>query len=307
MHVQVLTDQPWDVAADVLAVPIVGEPAFDGSLGELDRRSGGELRTLAAFGELTGKRYASALAPGGETSVGRLLAVAAGPADELDRQVVLRIAAAVERRLGGRRVTRLAIWLGELGEHLPGGLATAAEQLARGVVEGSYEPGAIYRESVESAPPAIEELLLVAPGADGPALQRAADRGRIIGEGANVARTLSNRSSNDISPAVLAEEARAVAERHGLAIEVLSPEQATELGMGMFMAVGRGSDNPPRLIVLRSGAAGEKDALGRHLALVGKGVTFDSGGISIKPADRMEEMKMDKTGACTVIAAIATV
>ncbi len=307
MHIQVLTDQPWDVAADVLAVPIVGEPAFDGSLGELDRRSGGELRTLAAFGELTGKRYSTALAAAGELPTGRLLAVAAGPADELDRQVVLRIAAAVERRLGGRRVTRLAIWLRELGEHLPGGLATAAEQLARGVVEGSYEPGAIYRESVESAPPAIEELLLVAPGADGPALQRAADRGRIIGEGANLARTLSNRSSNDISPAVLAEEARAVAERHGLAIEVLGPEQATELGMGMFMAVGRGSDNPPRLIVLRSGAAGEKDALDRHLALVGKGVTFDSGGISIKPADRMEEMKMDKTGACTVIAAIATV
>jgi leucyl aminopeptidase len=77
--------------------------------------------------------------------------------------------------------------------------------------------------------------------------------------------------------------------------------------MGMFLAVGRGSDNPPRMIVLRSGEAGAKDAVGRHLAIVGKGVCFDSGGISIKPADRMEEMKMDKTGACTVIAAIATV
>ena len=77
--------------------------------------------------------------------------------------------------------------------------------------------------------------------------------------------------------------------------------------MGMFMAVGQGSDNPPRMIVMRSGGEGERDALGRHLALVGKGVCFDSGGISIKPADRMEEMKMDKTGACTVIAAIATV
>ena len=77
--------------------------------------------------------------------------------------------------------------------------------------------------------------------------------------------------------------------------------------MGMFMAVGRGSDNPPRMIVMRSGGEGERDALGRHLAIVGKGVCFDSGGISIKPADRMEEMKMDKTGACTVIAAIATV
>ena len=77
--------------------------------------------------------------------------------------------------------------------------------------------------------------------------------------------------------------------------------------MGMFMAVGRGSDNPPRMIVMRSGEEGERDALGRHLAIVGKGVCFDSGGISIKPSDRMEEMKMDKTGACTVIAAIATV
>ena len=76
--------------------------------------------------------------------------------------------------------------------------------------------------------------------------------------------------------------------------------------MGMFLAVGQGSHNPPRMIVLRSGDEGAKDALGRTLALVGKGVCFDSGGISIKPADRMEEMKMDKTGACTVIAAIAT-
>ncbi len=75
----------------------------------------------------------------------------------------------------------------------------------------------------------------------------------------------------------------------------------------MFLAVGRGSDNPPRMIVLRSGKAGQKDALGRHLAIIGKGVCFDSGGISIKPADRMEEMKMDKTGAATVIAAIETV
>src|SRR5215510_5593877 len=77
--------------------------------------------------------------------------------------------------------------------------------------------------------------------------------------------------------------------------------------MGMFMAVGRGSDNPPQMILLRSGGEGERDALDRHLAIVGKGVCFDSGGISIKPADRMDEMKTDKTGACTVIAAIATV
>src|SRR5205823_4695686 len=90
-------------------------------------------------------------------------------------------------------------------------------------------------------------------------------------------------------------------------IDVIEPDRARELGMGMFLAVGQGSDNPPRMIVMRSGGEGEKDNLDRHLAIVGKGVCFDSGGISIKPSDRMEEMKMDKIGACTVIAAIATV
>jgi leucyl aminopeptidase len=87
---------------------------------------------------------------------------------------------------------------------------------------------------------------------------------------------------------------------------VIDERRAAELGMGLFLAVGKGSDNPPRMIVLRSGGEAEKDALGRHLALVGKGVTFDSGGISIKSADRMEEMKTDKTGACTVLAATVT-
>jgi leucyl aminopeptidase len=307
MQLRIITDQPWQAAADVLAVPIVGEPAFDGALAELDRRSGGELAALAAFGELTGKRYHAALAASGDLPAGRLLAVGAGPGDMINRETIHRLGATIERRLGGRAVHSLAIWLGDLGAHVDGGEATVAELLARGVVEGSYEPKAIYLATVESAPPALDELILVAPGADATALARAADRGRIMGEGANVARTLANRASNDVSPIVLADAARDIAARNGLSIDVIEPEQAAELGMGMFLAVGRGSDNPPRMIVLRSGEAGQPDALGRHLALVGKGVCFDSGGISIKPADRMEEMKMDKTGAATVIAAIETV
>ena len=182
-----------------------------------------------------------------------------------------------------------------------------AELLVRGVVEGTYEPQAIYRDKVDTAPPTLDELILVAPGADAAALAKAAERGRIMGEGANTARTLANRASNDVSPAVLADEARAIAERNGLWIDVIEPDRARELGMGMFLAVGQGSDNPPQMIVMRSGSEGQKDKLGRHLAIIGKGVCFDSGGISIKPSDRMEEMKMDKTGAATVIAAIETV
>jgi leucyl aminopeptidase len=307
MQLRVVSDQPWDVAADVLAVPFVGEPAFEGALGEIDRRSGSELRALTEFGELKAERYATAIVAPGELRAGRLMAIAAGPADELTRQIVLRVGSAVERRLGGRSVKCLAIWLGDLAGRIDGGAGAVAELLARGVVEGSFEPAGIYRHEVKFAPPALDELILVAPGASAGVLTSAAERGVIIGEGANLARGIANRSANDVSPEVLAEEARAVAERHGLSIEVLGPDKAAELGMGMFLAVGRGSDNPPRMIVLRSGAPGALDAAGRHLAIVGKGVCFDSGGISIKPADRMEEMKMDKTGACTVIAAIATV
>lgn len=307
MQVRIDTDQPWEVRADLLAVPIIGDPAFEGPLAEIDRRSGGELRALHAFGELKSKRYSTALGAPGELPAGRVLAVSAGPADELDRETVVRVGATIERRLGGRSARSVAVWLDPLAGAIDGGAEAAAELIARGVVEGSYDPKTIYRDDAEGAPPALDELILVAPGSDRGALERAAERGVILGEGSNTARTLANRSANDVSPEVLAEEARALAERHGLWIDVIDERRAAELGMGMFLAVGQGSDNPPRMIVMRSGGEGERDGLDRHLAMVGKGVCFDSGGISIKPADRMEEMKMDKTGACTVIAAIATV
>ena len=307
MQVRVVADQPWDVQADVLVVPYVGEPAFSGPFDELDRRSGGELRELATFRELRTKRYGTAIAAPGELPVKRILTVASGDAESIDREIVVRIAASAERRLGGRPVRRVAFWLTPLVGAIEGGAAAVAELVVRGMVEGSYEPHAIYREKVEHAPPILDELILVAEGEDVGALARSAERGQIIGEGANESRDLSNRASNDVSPEVLAEEARAMAEQHDLWIDVIDDKRATEMGMGMFMAVGRGSDNPPRMIVVRSGGEGEKDALGRHLAIVGKGVCFDSGGISIKPSDRMEEMKMDKAGACTVLAAAKTV
>ena len=308
MHLRVVSDQPWDVPADLLAIPFVGEPALDGLLAAIDQRTGGELKALAAFGELKSERYAAAFVPAGECRAGRLLAISAGSSDSLSRQVVVRLGSAIARRVAGRKVRTLAIWLGDLADSIDGGVAAVAELLARGVVEGEFDPAGLYHSpEAGSEPSSLVELILVAPGAAAPALVVAAERGIVIGEGANLARGLANRAANDVTPEVLAEESRAIAERYGLSIDVLGPGEAAELGMGMFLAVGRGSDNPPRMIVLRSGEAGATDSAGRRLALVGKGVCFDSGGISIKPAERMEEMKMDKTGACTVIAAIATV
>jgi leucyl aminopeptidase len=307
VQIRVLTAQPWEARAELLVVPIVGEPDFAGPLGELDRRTGGELRTLATFGELEAKRYATALAAPGDIAVRRVLAVSGGERDGFDREAARRLAASAIRRLVGRQLRSAAVWLAPIADALGGDAALAAELVARGFVEGAFEPKTIYREDSDAAPPALDELVLLAGEGTQADAERGAERGRIIGEGANVARRLANRSANDVTPQVLADEARAIAEANGLAIDVIDERQAAELGMGMFLAVGQGSHNPPRLIVLRSGDEGAKDARNRLLAMVGKGVCFDSGGISIKPADRMEEMKMDKTGACTVIAAIATV
>ena len=310
MQLRVVSDQPWTVAADVLVVPFAGEAAFEGELGEIDRRTGGELHVLAAFRELQSERYASVLAAPGELPVGRVLAIAAGPAPELDRETVVRLGAAIQRRLAGRHVHRLAIWLGAISTSLDGGAEAAAELITRGIVEGSYDPAALYQTgdaAAKALPPVLDELVLVMLGTAGTAAAtRAAERGAVIGEGTNLTRRLANRSANDVSPQVLADEARALAAAHGLWVDVLDEKRAAELGMGMFLAVGQGSANPPRMIVLRSGGEREADARGRRLAFVGKGVCFDSGGISIKPADRMEEMKTDKTGACTVIAAAVT-
>ncbi len=309
MQLRVVTDQPWEVKADVLVVPILGEPSFSDAFGELDRRTGGELRALAEFGEVGAKRFGTALAASGELPAGRVLTVSAGDPAKLDNETVVRVAAASVRRLGGRKVSSLAVWITPLAEAEArnGDAATVAELVARGVVEGSYDPKKIYLEAVDSAPPKLDELILVAPGGDATALTQAAERGIVIGEGSALARTLANRAANDVSPEVLADEAYTLARKHHLWIDVIGPDRAAELGMGMFLAVGKGSANPPRMIVMRSGKEGEHDALDRHLALVGKGVCFDSGGISIKPSERMEEMKMDKTGACTVIAAMVTV
>ncbi len=252
------------------------------------------------------KRFTSSLLAAGELPVQRILAVGAGVAGELDLETVRRVAASAERRLAGRPVRSLAVWLEPLAATLEGGVPAAAEAVARGVVEGSFEPRALYSDAPDITPPALDELVLVVPDGDTGDVVRAGERGVIFGEGSNLARTLANRSAVELSPEVLAEEARAIADQRGLWIDVIDERRAADLGMGMFLAVGRGSDNPPRMIVMRSGGERQHDALDRHLAIVGKGVCFDSGGISIKAADRMEEMKMDKTGACSVIAAIAT-
>jgi len=130
-------------------------------------------------------------------------------------------------------------------------------------------------------------------------------RGRILGECSNAARELANEPSNELTPDLFARRAAAIATGGGVAAEILDEHQISALGMGMLLGVARGSSEPPRLMVFRHTPPGA--ARGPVLGLVGKGVTFDTGGISIKPADGMDRMKSDMSGGAAVAAAMRAI
>ena len=275
MQIRVVTSQPWDVQTELLVVPVpAGEPT-DEAFVELDRRLGGALAAYRRMGELTGKPYETALVRRPDRPADQgvaaewVLALGSGEPDDLDRQVVLRLGAAVLRRLAGRQLARLAVWM---RQGLSGGPDMAptdvAQLLARGLVEGSYDPAVIYRGAGDETPPRLDELVLVAPEFDAAAAPRGGRARRDHRRGRQPRpHAWRNRASNDVSPEVLADEATAIAEdARPVDRRPRSRAGAAELGMGMFLAVGRGSDNPPRLIVaaLRRGRA--TDARGRLLA-----------------------------------------
>lgn len=190
-------------------------------------------------------------------------------------------------------------------------LAQAAQATAEGIVMGLfrfqkyYTPAADelweddFRLQVESVTILVPDAALL------DSVRAAVERGRIIGEATNLARTLANEPGNAITPMQLADTARALSEKNGLEFYVIDRQEAAKKGMGAFLGVAQGSDQPPALIVMRYWGAGRDQQGG--LGLVGKGVTFDSGGISLKPGENMEHMKGDMAGGAATIAAMQAI
>jgi leucyl aminopeptidase len=311
MHLVIESQRPWDIAADVLAIAVPTSGELPEAVLELDRRLGGVLLDMRRMGALPRKAWRSRLVPA--SGIGSRYVLIVGTGDgvgrregvALDRLGLRRLGAVMVRALAGCDVTRLVI---DVPESLVAGLSDgiAAEMLVRGLIDGGEAPSSVYDGEDDQVPPRLERATLCLRDPDASVAVRA-ERGRIIGEGVARTRRLAHRAANDVSPQVLADEASDLARRHDLELTVLGPEDAAQAGMGMFTAVGRGSSNPSRFIALRSKPGLERDTRGRLLAMVGKGVTFDSGGLSLKPPASMVTMKSDKTGACTVINAIATV
>jgi leucyl aminopeptidase len=274
---------------------------------EIDRRLGGAIEAMRTLGAVKGALWEARLIPGHDMGARFVLAVGIADGQKLDRTGARRLGGVIIRKLMGCDVRHLGVHVPDdliaRGGVQPGGFL---EQLVRGLVEGAEEPSTIYLDPTDKLPPALDECTLVVESGDTDDLLTRAERGQIIAAGTNRTRRLAQRAANDVSPEVLADEASDIARQFGMTLTVIGPEEAVRLGMGMFMAIGRGSANQPRFIALRSGPDSERDDRDRLLALVGKGVTFDSGGISIKPSERMDDMKMDKSGACAVLHAIAT-
>jgi leucyl aminopeptidase len=285
MGVKIDIVAPGKAQADALAVP-VAQP-LDG----VDSR----FSELAGTGELRGDRGEALVLYGNGT---RLVAAGVGKREEVDRDALRTAGAAAAHELA--RVGGTLAW--HLDESLPLPLAEQAAALVEGTIIGAYTPGR-WKTKADGVPKPIERIVLET-GAD---VRAAAERAALLAERTNRARDLANMPPNELYPETLAQHAAALADEHEhLTATALGPAQMGELGMGALAAVGRGSHNEPRLIVLRYEPPQPTQA-DVVLGLVGKSVTFDTGGISIKPSNGMEAMKGDMAGGAGTLHGIGAI
>ena len=276
-----------------------GAAASSGVVEALPAETRALLAELQTGGELTGKAYECTLVhrPPGLQSP-KLLVVGAGKREKFDTAQLRRMAGTAVRYLRARGTREIA-WV--LGGGVEG---EAAQVVVEGAILADYDSDR-YRTK-QNTEKGIERLVLATAGeAVGEAARAGAERGRIIAEAQNFTRDLVNEPSNRMTPSLLAERAKEIAERCGLGYEALGAQQIRDLKMGAFWAVAQGSDELPKLIVLRylpDSAPGSP-----VIGLVGKGITFDTGGISIKPAESMHEMKTDMAGGATMLGVMQAV
>jgi leucyl aminopeptidase len=288
---------PGQESADAVALP-VSRPLGGEGARIVDEKLGGRLTRLGETGELRGERgEALLLHLNGELEAPRLVAAGVGARDEVDLDALRTAGAAAAEALS--RVGGTLVWL--LDESLPVPLPEQARALVEGTLLGAYSPGS-WKTDEATRPRPLERIVI--GHVETEELRAAAERAALLAERTNRARDLANMPPNELNPQTLAERAQALADAHEhLSAEILGPGELEALGRGALLAVGRGSRNEPRLIVLRH----EPPRPTRGdvvLGLVGKAITFDAGGISIKPAANMEDMKGDMAGGAGTLEGI---
>lgn len=252
---------------------------------------------LIASGEVTGKAMETTLLHKPEgLKAKRLLLIGGGKAAKFSSADLRKLAGTAVRNVKAKDLTSFALVM-------PAKIDDATKVIVEGALVGNFD--ADYYRS-DRTKQKIEELIIVAPkGANQQSLKKGMEQGRIIGEAQNFTRDLVNEPGNRMTPTILADRAKAMCDETGLACDIYGPDKIKELKMGAFWSVAQGSDEEPRLIVMRYEP--ERAPKKRVLGLVGKGITFDSGGISIKPGEGMEKMKYDMAGGAAMIGAMRAI
>ena len=286
------------VKADILAVPLFEDDPLEDVDG-LDVAAGGEISRAIGRREIRGRLYEVFVTTLAGWNAPRVMLVGAGRRADFTTERLRRCATAAAASARQRRITRLA-WAVRGGLDVASSVQASVEGLGLAAFSSDR-----YKSRDKGAPP-LDELVIVVPGAtDRTAVEAAIHRGTVLADSTNIARELCNEPPNLFTPAIFADRARAIASQTGLEVDVLDEHAIEKLGMGLLLGVGQGSAAPPRVIVLRHSPAGAPD--GPVLGLVGKGITFDTGGISIKPAENMDRMKDDMAGGAAVLCAMRAI
>ncbi len=292
-----LATQPFaELETDALVSYVFEETEpVQGRIAEIDQAAAGLLRKLAKSGELTGKilEFTLVHAPAG-IKAARLLLVGAGKREQFNGATLRKIAGAALRYLKARGVKNFALLVreGEAKEE-------AAQTIAEGALVANFETDKYKTDKKNDK---YVETVVVAgfSEAERAAGDKGLSKGRIIAEAQNFTRDLVNEPSNKLTPRILAEKAEAMAKEAGLAVEILDEKKIADLKMGALLSVAQGGPEPPRVMVVTYTPANPKPGA-PVIGLVGKAVTFDTGGISIKPAEGMEKMKYDMAGGATML------
>jgi len=299
MELTVDTRPAAQIDAEALVTYLFDQEKPDsGVLAQLDQAAGGALSKLSASGELTGKMLEITLLyfPQG-LAAQRLLIVGAGKKEKFGVAELRRLAGAAVRALKSRQVKRVAFLVRESDRS-----AAAAQAVVEGIILANYDSEK-YKTDKKPGNEITAASLAGWEESSRAEADRGLARGRITGESQNFARDLGNEPSNLLTPRMLADRASAMAREAGLAVEVIDENKMAELKMGALLSVAQGSVEPPRMIVITY-TPEKLDPKAPVLGLVGKAITFDTGGISIKPAADMEKMKYDMCGGAAMIGAM---
>jgi leucyl aminopeptidase len=291
---------PAEVETECLAVVVLDQGSKDKTEVSV-QASDAAIKDVAAevigTGEVTGKTFETTLLHHpAKLKAKRLLLLGGGKAKNFTASELRKLAGAAARFFKPKGIRSFAFLAPENIKS-----DEAVKAIVEGAFVGNFDPDTYKSDRKDQK---IDSITVVTRG-DQAQLQKAMDEGRIIGESQNFTRELVNEPSNRMTPTILAERARKMAQEVGLKFEAYGADKIKEMKMGAFWGVAQGSDEPPALIVMRYEPADVPAT--PVLGLVGKGVTFDTGGISIKPADGMEKMKYDMAGAAAMIGAMRAI